>query len=431
MVKLLIKGGRIVDPSQGIDKSGDILISEGQITAVEDKIAPATDMRQIDAWDFIVCPGLIDMHTHLREPGQEHKETIASGAAAAVSGGYTAVCAMPNTDPVADNQAVIAFVKERGMLAGLARVYPVGAITKGSQGEELAEVNDLVSAGAVALSDDGQPVMNAAVMRRALEYAKPFGITIISHAEDKDLSSGGVMHEGEMSTRLGLAGIPALAEELAVIRDILLAEAAGGRLHLAHVSTAGAVEMVRQAKKRGIAVTAEAAPHHFTLTHRAVAGYHTSAKVNPPLRTPGDAEAVIQGLADGTLDAVATDHAPHSQEEKDVEFDLAPFGMIGLETALPLVVTKLIKPGHMDWSRAVSLLSANPARILNLPGGTLKPESVADITIINPELEQEVDSGKFKSKSRNTPYEGWVLQGWAEYTIVGGKVVYRRRQKEE
>jgi len=429
-VKLLIRGGRIIDPAQAMDKVTDILVINGKVETVANNIEAREGMKEIDAEGLIVCPGLIDVHTHLREPGQEHKETVFTGAAAAAAGGYTAVCAMPNTDPVADNQTVVSFVKQRGINAQLSRVYPIAAITKGSQGQELTEVGDLVGAGAVALSDDGQPVMNAAVMRRALEYTKLFSLPIVSHAEDKTLSAGGVMHEGEVSTRLGLSGIPALAEEVAVMRDILLAEATGGQLHLAHISTVGAVNLVRQAKLRGANITAEAAPHHFSLTHQAVDGYHTDTKVNPPLRTEADVEAVIKGLSEGTLDVIATDHAPHSMEEKDVEFDLAPFGLVGLETALALVVSKLIRPGHLNWTQAVTLLSTNPARIFKLPGGTLTPGSEADITIINPDLERTVTKELFKSKGRNTPFDGWKLQGWAEYTIVSGKIIFQRNSKE-
>lgn len=424
-MRLLIKGGRIIDPAQNIDKVGDVLLENGKIAALEDNIPPQ-DVGVIDAAGLIVCPGLKDMHTHLREPGQEHKETIATGAAAAVQGGYTAICAMPNTNPVADNQSVISLVRQRGQQADLARVYPIGAITKGSQGKELTEMGDLVAAGAIAVSDDGVPVASASVMRRALEYAQLFGIPVISHAEDKEMAAKGVMHEGEWSTKLGLAGIPALAEDMAVIRDILLAEATGGKLHLAHISTAGAVEMVRQAKQRGVKVTAEAAPHHFSLTHQAVQGYDTSTKVNPPLRGAADVEAVKNGLADGTLDVIATDHAPHASEEKDVEYDLAPFGLIGLETALPLVVTKLVEPGIISWTQAIRCLSTNPAGILRIGGGTLTVGGQADITIINAQLEQQVDSGTFYSKGRNTPFNGWPLKGWAQYTIVNGRVIYQR-----
>jgi len=426
---LLIKGGRIIDPANNLDKIGDILIDQGKIAAVGDTVEPTEDMQILDVKGMIVTPGLIDMHVHLREPGQEYKETIESGVKAAVAGGFTAVCPMPNTLPVMDTYSIVSYVKSKGHALGLAKVFPIAAITKESLGKELAEMADLQEAGAVAFSDDGMPVMNPAIMRRAFEYARPLAVPIISHSEDKHLAEDGVMHEGLMSTKLGLKGIPAAAEEVAVARDLLLAETTGGKLHLAHISTARSVEMVRLAKKRGINVTAEATPHHFTLTDADVVDYNTNTKVNPPLRIAKDREAVIEGLRDGTIDVIATDHAPHAIEDKDVEYDLAPFGLIGLETALPLVVSKLIDSGRLNWMQVVAALSTNPARILNLAGGTLSISSEADITVINPELVRTVDSSKFASKAKNTPFEGWTLKGWVEYTLVNGKVVYRRQTK--
>lgn len=422
-MKILIRGGRVIDPAQNLDGIYDLLVAQGKVAALEKDIEAEGDAKVIDAQGYIVAPGFIDMHVHLREPGYEQKETIATGTRAAAAGGFTAVACMPNTNPVADSGAVITYIIERARAVGAVRVYPIGALSKGSQGEELAEIRDLVEAGAVALSDDGRPVMNAEVMRRALEYSKLFDIPVISHCEDLNLVAGGVMHEGYMSTILGLRGIPAAAEEVMVARDLILAELTGGRLHLAHLSSAGSVRLVKGAKKRGIKVTAEVTPHHLCLTDEAVQEYDTNTKVNPPLRDEEHRSALVEGLAAGTIDALATDHAPHAEEEKDVEYDLAPFGMVGLETAVPLVVTKLVKTGKLSWRRLVEAFSLNPARILNVPGGTLAVGSVADITIINPDLEREVEVKAFYSLGKNSPFQGWKLAGWPVATIVGGRLV--------
>ncbi|MGI9952303.1 dihydroorotase [Moorellaceae bacterium AZ2] len=422
-MKILLRGGRVIDPAQNLEDTCDLLVVEGQVAALEKTIEPDGETKVLEVQGCIVAPGFIDMHVHLREPGYEQKETIATGTRAAAAGGFTAVACMPNTHPVADSGAVIAYIQERARAAGVVRVYPIGALSKGSQGEELAEIRDLVEAGAVALSDDGRPVMNAEVMRRALEYSRIFDIPVISHCEDLNLVADGVMHEGLMSTVLGLRGIPAAAEEVMVARDLILAGLTGGRLHLAHLSSAGSVRMVREAKKRGLKVTAEVTPHHLCLTDEAVQGYDTSTKVNPPLRDEEHRAALVEGLAGGIIDALATDHAPHAEEEKDVEYDLAPFGLVGLETAVPLVVTKLVKTGQLSWRRLVEAFSLSPARILKVPGGTLAVGSVADITVINPDWEREVDVNRFYSLGKNSPFRGWKLQGWPVVTIVGGRLV--------
>ncbi|MGB9859315.1 MAG: dihydroorotase [Moorellaceae bacterium] len=422
-MKILIRGGRVIDPAQNLDDVCDLLVAEGRVAALEKGIKPDEGTKVLEAEGCIVAPGFIDMHVHLREPGYEQKETIATGTRAAAAGGFTAVACMPNTNPVADSGAVIAYIKEKARTEGAVRVYPIGALTKGSQGEELAEIRDLVEAGAVALSDDGRPVMNAEVMRRALEYSRLFDLPVISHCEDLNLVAGGVMHEGYMSTVLGLRGIPTAAEEVMVARDLILAELTGGRLHLAHLSTAGAVRLVKWAKERGVRVTAEVTPHHLCLTDAAVQDYNTHTKVNPPLRDEGHRSALAEALAAGTIDALATDHAPHAEEEKDVEYDLAPFGMVGLETAVPLVVTRLVKSGRLSWRRLVEAFSLVPAQILKVPGGTLAVGSVADITVIDPAKEREVDVKRFYSRGKNSPFQGWKLEGWPVATIVGGRLV--------
>lgn len=419
MMELLIRGGMVVDPAAGRAFESDVWIKDGRVAAVEKKIT-ARGARVLDAAGKLVTPGLVDMHVHLREPGQEHKETVASGTCAAVQGGFTAVAAMPNTDPVADRPEVIRYVLEKAREAGLARVYPVGALTVGSRGKELTEMGALREAGAAAFSDDGRPVADAHVMRRALEYARMLGVPVISHCEDLSLASG-VMHEGLVSTRLGLKGTPAAAEDVAVARDLILAEMTGGRLHVAHVSTAGAVRLIREAKARGVRVTAEATPHHFTLTDRAVAGFDTNAKVNPPLRADADVAAVREGLADGTIDVIATDHAPHAAHEKEVEFDLAPSGLVGLETAVGLVFTELVAGGVLDVVTAVAKLSTNPARVLGL-SRTIAPGAVADLTVIDPEAAWTVDRAELAGKSKNTPFHGFKLKGLPYATIVGGEV---------
>lgn len=424
-MRLLIKNGRVIDPANGVDAQLDILVEDGKISAIQAGLVVGEGCQVLEATGKIVAPGFVDMHVHLREPGYEYKETIATGTGAAAMGGFTSVACMPNTNPVADNGAVITLIKEKARVEGRVNVFPIGAITKGSAGKELTEVAELVDAGAVALSDDGQPVMNSQIMRQAMEYSRPFDLPIISHCEDKNLSAGGAMHEGYISTILGLKGIVSVAEEAMVARDIMLAELTGARVHIAHVSTAGSVRLLRDAKERGIAVTAEATPHHFSLTDEAVRGYNTNTKVNPPLRSAEDVQAVVAGLADGTIDCIATDHAPHGVDDKEVEFDYAPFGIVGMETAVPLAVTKLIRSGKLDWSRLVALFSVNPCRILNVPGGSLKVGNVADITVIDPDLKRTVSARDFVSKGKNCPFDGWELYGWPVATIVGGRVVMK------
>jgi dihydroorotase len=379
----------------------------------------------LDCSGLFVSPGFIDVHCHLREPGREDVETVATGARAAAAGGFTAVCAMPNTEPVTDNQAAVGFIIRQGLRAAAARVYPIGAISVGQRGEALAEFGEMVGAGAVAVSDDGKPVVSAHLMRTALEYAQAFDIPVIDHCEEPTLARGGSMNEGMMSARLGLRGIPAEAEEIMVIRDILLARRTRGHVHLAHMSTAGSVELIRWGKERGINVTAEVTPHHLTLTEAAVGGFDTSAKMNPPLRTEADVEALREALRDGTIDLVATDHAPHHYDAKEREFADAPFGIVGLETALALVVTELVEKGIIDFPTLVDRMSTRPARLFHLSGGSLAEGSIADVTVFDPAREWVVDPSKFLSKGRNTPYAGDRLRGRAVYTIVGGRVVFR------
>jgi dihydroorotase len=372
----------------------------------------------------VVCPGFIDMHVHLREPGQEHKETVATGTAAAVAGGFTAVACMPNTDPVNDQASVTRLILERAAAAGLARVYPIGAVSRGSKGEQMAEIADLRAAGCVAVSDDGRPVATALLMRRALEYTRMFGVPVIDHCEDPSLKGDGVAHEGYHAARLGLRGIPGEAEALMVERDITLAGMTGGHVHVAHMSARDSLRAVRAGKARGVRVTCEVAPHHFTLTDEALEGYDTNVKMNPPLRAVEDRDAMIDGLADGTVDAIATDHAPHHYDEKMVEFDRAPFGIVGLETAVSLTLDRLVHAGRIPLKRAVELLSVNPARILAVTGGSLAPGGLADITVLAPDLAVTVDPAAFRSRSRNTPFGGWTLRGGVAATIVGGRVLY-------
>ncbi len=421
-MKLLVKGGILLDPLTGEMAGKDVLVSGGKIAGTGRDLSPGNAVEVLDATGKYVVPGLIDMHVHLREPGYEAKETILTGTRAAVRGGFTSVACMPNTNPVADTAALIKYILHRAGEEGAAHVFPVGSITRGSKGQELAEMGDMRKAGAVAFSDDGMPVADAGLMRRAMQYARMLGVPIISHCEELELSSGGSMHEGYMSTVLGLKGIPASSEEVMVAREILLAGETGCRVHIAHVSTAGSVRLVREAKSRGVPVTAEVTPHHFTLTDEAVAGYNTSTKVNPPLRTAADVAAIKEGLADGTIDVIATDHAPHTVEEKDVEYDRAPFGLVGLETAVGLVWTGLVETGVLTPLQAITKMTLNPARVLNIPRGALEPGAIADITIIDPDLTWTVDANLFESKGRNTPFHGMTLKGRACATVTGGRV---------
>ena len=425
MSKLLVRGGRVVDPSQDLDAVADVLIQDGEVARVEEGIRPGRYAEIVDAEGLVVTPGLIDMHVHLREPGQEYKETVESGTRAAAAGGFTAVAPMPNTDPPNDNRPITEHMIKEGRRFGYARVYPIGAVSVGQKGEQLAEVGDMVDAGAVAVSDDGHPVHDAELMRRVLEYSRHYDIAVIQHAEDTDLSGGGVMHEGEWSTKLGLPGWPAAAEEVVVARDLVLLATTGGRYHVAHLSTAGCLELVRRGKARGLPVTCEVTPHHLLLTDELVATsrFSTNAKMNPPLRSEADRQALLAGLADGTVDAIADDHAPHHADEKDVEFSLAPFGIVGLESTLALCLDRLVKPGIISMSRLVELLSTNPARILNVPGGSLAPGSPGDVTLIAPKKRLRINADRFKSKGRNTPFHGWNLTGRAAGTIVGGRVI--------
>jgi len=426
MRPLLLTGGRVVDPSRDADDVADLLLEEGRVAAVGRGITGPDGCEVIDVTGKVVAPGLVDVHVHLREPGQEDLETIATGSASAVAGGFTSICAMPNTDPVCDNQGVVGFVIAQAQRAAKARVYPIGAVTLGQKGQQLAEFGELVGAGAVAVSDDGKPVATAHMMRTALEYAKTFGIPVADHCEDMSLATGGSMHEGIVSTRLGLKGIPAAAEEVMVARDILLAELTGGHVHLCHMSTRGSVELIRRAKDRGIRVTAEACPHHFSLTHEACVGYNTNAKMNPPLREAEDVEAIREGLRDGTIDCVATDHAPHHYDAKEREFDDAPNGIIGLETALGLSITELVGRGLLTLPELIFRMSTAPARIFNLPAGTLATGAPADVVVFDPKVRWTVKPETFLSKSRNTPFGGRELTGRAELTIVRGQVAFRR-----
>jgi len=427
-MKLLIRNGHLIDPAENQNSGKDLLIEDGKVAAwFGPNDSGRDDAEVFDASGLIVAPGFIDMHVHLREPGQEHKETIASGCAAAVAGGWTSVCPMPNTNPVNDNAAITRYMIEQAERAGLANVFPIGAITKSSDGSELAEMGEMKAAGAVAVSDDGRPVPNAGIMRRAMQYAKDFDLPVIDHCEDKSLSSGGVMHEGRVSLLLGLKGMPALAEDIDVVRDIILAKETGAHIHIAHVSTKGAIEAIRRAKAEGINVTCEVTPHHFTLTDKAVEGYDTNTKMAPPLRSEEHLEAILEGIKDGTIDAIATDHAPHHADEKALEYDRAPFGITGLETALGLAFTELVHKGVIDLVRLVEMCSTNPAKIFRLADrGTLKPGSVADITIIDPTLFWTYKNSDSRSKSRNSPFDGWEFHGAAVATIVGGKIVYTR-----
>lgn len=429
MRAVLLKGGRVVDPSQDHDGVADVLIVDGHVAAMGKNLAAPDGAEVVDATGKVVAPGLVDLHVHLREPGREDAETVSSGARAAAAGGFTAVCAMPNTDPVTDNQAAVGFIVKQAAAAGAARVYPIGAITLGQRGEQLAEFGELVGAGAVAVSDDGRPVVSSHIMRSAIEYAMTFGIPVADHCEDPTLAAGGVMHEGLVSTRLGLKGIPAAAEEIMVARDILLAELTGGHVHLCHMSTRGSVDLIRRAKERAVKVTAEATPHHFALTDAACDGYDTNAKMNPPLRETADVEAIRAALVDGTIDVIATDHAPHHYETKEKEFDDAPFGVVGLETALGLGLTELVNSRLVSMATLIRRMSCEPARIFHLPGGTLRRGAPGDVVVFDPEVRWSVEPARFLSQSRNTPFAGRELVGMVECTYVEGRVAYRRSDR--
>jgi len=426
MATLLIRGGRVIDPAQDIDRIADLRIVDGRIAGIgPGETGAGRADETIDAAGMIVTPGLIDMHVHLREPGREEDETIASGTRAALAGGFTSVACIPNTEPPIDTQAAVEFIHQKAARADTCNVFVVACVSRNREGKELAEIGQLVEAGAVAFSDDGAPVSDAELMRRALEYCSMFGKTILAHEEVLELSRGGVMNEGLVSLLLGLGGMPAAAEEVMIGRDTALAESTGGRLHVMHVSTAGGVALVRAAKARGVRVTAEACPHHFTLTDESLRTFDANCKMSPPLRTAADVEAIIAGIADGTIDCIATDHAPHAREKKMLELDRAPFGILGLETAIGLSVTRLIVPGHLGWPRLVEAMSTIPARILGLDRGTLRTGSPADVTIIDPDRTWKVDVKSFRSKSINSPFHGWTLRGRAVATIVGGRVKYR------
>ena len=427
-MKLLIINGHLIDPTEGQNSGKNLLLNEGKVAAWIGQNESAPEGTEIfDAMGLIVAPGFIDLHVHLREPGQEHKETIASGCAAAVAGGWTSVCPMPNTSPINDNAAITRYMIEQAERAGLANLFPVGAITKSSDGHELAEMGEMKAAGAVAVSDDGRPVPNAGMMRRAMEYAKDFDLPVVDHCEDKSLSSGGVMHEGKISLLLGLKGMPALAEEIDAVRDIILAKETGAHIHIAHISTKGAIEAVRRAKNEGINVTCEVTPHHFTLTDKTVEGYDTNTKMSPPLRSEEHLAAILDAIKDGTIDAIATDHAPHHSDEKALEYDRAPMGITGLETAVGLAFSELVHKGIIDLVRLIELCSTNPAKIFRLKErGTLRVGSIADVTILDPNLEWIYKNSESKSKSKNSPFDNWSFAGAAVTTIVGGKIVYRR-----
>ena len=422
---LLLRGGRVIDPSRNLDEPADVLIQDGKIAGVGRGLGTPDGVEVRDVRDHVVAPGLVDVHVHLREPGNEDVETIATGARAAAAGGFTAVCAMPNTDPVTDNQAAVGFIVRQSVRAGLARVYPIGAISVGQRGERLSEFGEMVGAGAVAVSDDGKPVVSSHLMRTALEYARTFGIPVADHCEEPTLADGGVMHEGLVSARLGLKGMPAAAEEIMVARDTLLAGLTGAHLHLCHMSTRGSVELIRRAKEQGIRVTAEVTPHHLTLTDRACERYDTHAKMNPPLREPPDVAALRTALKEGVVDCIASDHAPHAYDAKEAAFDDAPFGIVGLETAFGVAYTELVLGGVLTLSELIHRMSTAPAAVFGLPGGTLEPGAPADVVIFDLTDSWTVDPTAFCSKSRNTPFAGRALTGRATLTLVAGKIVHQ------
>jgi dihydroorotase len=424
-LKLLIKNGTIIT-SDRTEVNRDILIEDNKISCIGEGISDAVD-QIIDAKGLAVLPGLVDAHCHLRDPGYEYKEDIKSGSMSAAKGGFTSIACMPNTNPVIDNESIVRTIMEKASHEAVVNVYPIGAITKGLEGNELAEMGSMKAAGIVAVSDDGKPVMQASVMKKALIYAGGFGLTVISHCEDLNLAEGGSMNEGETSTRLGIHGIPSAAEDVMVSREIILSEYTGMPVHIAHVSTKGAVEMIRQAKKRGVLVTAETCPHYFTLTEKACEGYNTNAKMNPPLRTQEDVDAVIQGLKDGTIDIIATDHAPHHFDEKNVEFEMALNGIVGFETALPLALTYLVRPGILDLNQLVDKMSTKPSRILKIDKGDIRAGADADLVLVNLDEEYTIDTNEFLSKSKNSPFGGFKVTGRVKYTLVGGKIVYQDR----
>jgi dihydroorotase len=424
MRPLLLRGGRVIDPSRGLDQSADVLIQDGKIAGLGAGLGMPDGAEARELHGAVVAPGLVDLHVHLREPGNEDVETIATGARAAAAGGFTAVCAMPNTDPVTDNQAAVGFIVRQSLRAGSARVHPIGAISVGQKGEQLAEFGELVGAGAVAVSDDGRPVVSSHLMRTALEYARTFGIPVADHCEEPTLASGGVMHEGLVAMRLGLKGIPTAAEEIMVARDLLLAELVGGRIHLCHMSTRGSVELIRRAKERGVQVTAEVTPHHCTLTDHACEGYDTNAKMNPPLREEADVAALRAGLKEGVIDCIASDHAPHGYDAKEAAFDDAPFGIVGLETAFGVAYSELVQGGVLTLPELLARMSTIPARAFRLSGGTLQPGAPADVVVLDVATPWTVDPARFYSKSRNSPFTGRSLSGRAVLTLVEGKVVH-------
>ena len=424
MRPLVLTGGRVIDPSKNLDQTADVLIQDGKITGIAPSIGRPDGAEVRDVRGQVVAPGLVDIHVHLREPGNEDEETVATGARAAAAGGFTAICAMPNTDPVTDNQAAVGFIVRQSVRAGLARVYPIGAVSVGQRGEKLAEFGEMVGAGAVAVSDDGRPVVSGHLMRTALEYALTFDIAVADHCEEPTLAAGGVMHEGLVATRLGLKGIPSAAEEIMVARNVLLAELTGGRVHLCHMSTRGSAELIRRAKERGVRVTAEVTPHHLALTDHACENYDTHAKMNPPLREAADVAALRQALKEGVIDCIASDHAPHAYDEKEAAFDDAPFGIVGLETAFAVAHSELVQGGVLTLPELVARMSTLPARVFGLTGGTLQPGAAADVCVLDPKQRWTVDPARFFTKCRNTPFAGRELVGRPTLTLVAGKIVH-------